>query len=134
MNESQLCQKLILLLPGDVQRIETSVGSGVPDMICCHKGVEYWVEAKVANPGILLRPAQLAWMMRRSRHNSLIFIMSADKLRTELTIHHYPVECTFMTRYWRVKSAPNHTIKWRDLPKFFTSKFTSLLESMRRIQ
>lgn len=49
------------------QRIETSTGSGIPDINVCYCGIELWIETKVATPTcrVLLRPFQWAWINRR---------------------------------------------------------------------
>jgi hypothetical protein len=69
MTEANFSRKLIGLFPREAhhQRIETSTGSGVPDMNVCHKGIEMWLELKVYTGGrVLIRREQHAWSLRRS--------------------------------------------------------------------
>jgi|DEB0MinimDraft_10_1074344.scaffolds.fasta_scaffold225487_1 Holliday junction resolvase len=54
----------------DFQRIETSTGSGVPDLNCCSfDGKECWIELKVEQAGgkVFLRKEQYAWGFRRAK-------------------------------------------------------------------
>jgi len=74
---TNLCKKL-RALGADVQTIETSTGSGVPDVNVCWHGVEFWIECKMIKKGkaCYLRPQQLAWFTRRKRSGGLVFILA----------------------------------------------------------
>lgn len=81
-------------LHGHWQRIETTTGSGVPDVNRCHKGVESWFELKVhTGPAIILpekaekkaRGAQVGWMKERSAHGGRCFLLLATNF-DELSI------------------------------------------------
>jgi hypothetical protein len=67
-----------LLYDAHIQRIETSTGSGIPDMNICWHGREFWAESKVATPGgnVLLRPFQWAWLKRRQSHGGKSVILA----------------------------------------------------------
>ena len=48
------------------QRVETTTGSGVPDVNGCHAGAEFWVECKVTHGwSLVIRDSQTAWITRR---------------------------------------------------------------------
>lgn len=80
MTPEQLLNKFIIdaLSRGKVhcQRIESSTGSGIPDINVRWMDQEFWIESK-ANPGpsAHIRPAQYAWMLRRARAGGLCFII-----------------------------------------------------------
>jgi len=74
------------------QRIETSAGSGVPDLnYCFPDGREGWIELKGTNSisfkrtkgerlkgqlcRVSLRPAQLAWHLDRLAHQGKVFVL-----------------------------------------------------------
>jgi hypothetical protein len=63
------------------QRIETTTGSGIPDINFCVQGFEGWLETKVFTPGrrVLLRPYQRAWMHRRLIAKGEVFIVALDE-------------------------------------------------------
>lgn len=57
-----------------MQRIESSTGSGVPDIEGCWAGESFWIELKAvdvkptkpgAKAGVKIRPAQINWLERR---------------------------------------------------------------------
>lgn len=55
-------------IPGHVQRVENSAGSGMPDVNVGYEGGEVWVELKATELNrVLLRKEQYAWSMRRYR-------------------------------------------------------------------
>jgi hypothetical protein len=66
MRESEVYQKTKQRLPGfDVDRIENTLSSGMPDTVITHDIGMIWAELKVQNHVNILddcRPAQLAWM------------------------------------------------------------------------
>jgi Holliday junction resolvase len=64
----------------DVQRIETSTGSGVPDINCCKNREEIWIETKCLNTvEAVLRPMQYAWLMRRQKAGGMCIILNLCK-------------------------------------------------------
>jgi hypothetical protein len=69
--EQKFSRKLLGMMPegAHCQRIETSTGSGVPDINVVHNGNEFWIETKVQTPAghVLLRPYQWSWLNRRKR-------------------------------------------------------------------
>lgn len=67
-----------LLFDAHVQRIETTTGSGVPDLNVCWYGIEFWAESKVETPGgnILLRPFQWAWMKKRQNAGGKVILLA----------------------------------------------------------
>lgn len=102
-------------LPGHTQRIESSTGSGIPDLNGCFRGVEYWVEFKVAMSGeTILRKEQYAWGMRRACASGGVWIVSLD---INIVMWKYPITVIprgISHKYVAVTSAPHHTILMRD--------------------
>jgi hypothetical protein len=63
-----------------VQRIETSTGSGVPDINCCKNGEEIWIETKCMDSIYpTLRPMQWAWMQQRIAHYGACWVLNLCK-------------------------------------------------------
>lgn len=62
------------------QRVENTVGTGVPDVNGCKNGVEVWVELKEGvklSSGIVrikIRREQNAWLLRRHRAGGLVYL------------------------------------------------------------
>lgn len=58
----------------DWQSVETPLtGGGVPDANYCVDGREGWVEFKLARTnGVVVRPDQVAWALRRIRHGGRV--------------------------------------------------------------
>ena len=68
------------MLQGHVQRLESAISLGVPDVNVCWNGREYWIELKVWTPGagILIRKEQWAWHNRRIANGGLCFMLCGD--------------------------------------------------------
>ena len=66
----------------DTQRIESTIGRGIPDITTCHRSTgEIWIEAK-AGPNPLkprLRPEQYAWAKRRAHFGGRCCVITQDK-------------------------------------------------------
>jgi hypothetical protein len=66
-------------LPGEVERVENAVNSGMPDISCAYEK-DYWIELKAVDgnnqtsPLTLLRPSQIIWHKKRGRQGSIIFV------------------------------------------------------------
>jgi len=60
----------------DWTSIESAMTSGgIPDCNYCMDGVEGWIEfKKMSGWRVPLRPDQIGWIMRRSRHGGRVFI------------------------------------------------------------
>lgn len=73
--EAQLYRWLLdeVLVGAHSQRIENTAGSGVPDINCCWRGVELWIECKMHDA--LLRPFQWAWINRRVAAGGRVFVL-----------------------------------------------------------
>lgn len=66
-----------------LQRVETPVGQGVPDVNYCHRGTEGWLELKSWSrktergqfkiPSI--RPAQIAWLRKRREAGGRAYLL-----------------------------------------------------------
>lgn len=82
MNEHQFYQKFQDHMKGHgahCQRIENTVGSGVPDINVCLLGMEAWAELKMIIPvGVLLRKEQYAWGMRRAQAGGTVVVIADD--------------------------------------------------------
>jgi len=49
--------------------------SGIPDLHGLHAGVDFWVECKQTKGwAVVLRPMQIAWILRRVRNGGRCFI------------------------------------------------------------
>lgn len=95
------------------QRIETSTGSGVPDMTVCLDGAEIWVETKVYYCGYtLLRPYQRAWMERRYCAGGTILIISHSPYERQVHVWKYGSCLTFIkfSQYLRIADKPHYRI------------------------
>lgn len=67
-----------------LQRIENSVGNGVPDTNGCWRGREFWIELKVARGlKVELTPLQAAWLRTRALAggNSWVLARKGDVFR-----------------------------------------------------
>lgn len=61
-----------------------STESGIPDLNGAYAGTEFWIECKITKTyAIVLRPAQIAWILRRIRNGGNVFI--AVRRRNRLT-------------------------------------------------
>ena len=73
------------LEPGiHLQRIENSVGNGVPDTNGCLAGRDFWIELKVAKGNkVALTPLQAAWLRTRWNVGGRSFVLArkGDVLR-----------------------------------------------------
>jgi hypothetical protein len=94
------------------QRIENMTGSGVPDITSCQDGLEVWIETKVEDPYVLLRPFQWAWMRSRWEKGGRVLVLAATKDLQFANIH-IPPEMRVEARnsgHLRVVSPPYQTI------------------------
>jgi hypothetical protein len=58
-------------------RVENTAGSGIPDVNCCHQGVEFWLELKIVRENrIQFRSSQIAWITERSGYSGRVFILA----------------------------------------------------------
>ena len=73
----------------DWQSVETGgTGRGVPDLNFCWRGIEGWVEFKLAKGWqVSLRPEQVGWLMRRSRAGGRTFIITRQQTKALDTLH-----------------------------------------------
>ena len=67
-------------------RIENGAGVGEPDINCCYRGIEFWLELKIGPPK--LRPAQYAWSMRRAKQGGRVYILA--RVVDYLAVWKYP--------------------------------------------
>ncbi len=64
-------------------RVENSVGSGMPDVEGCYKGVHFWIELKSVKRPIRkttlicpkFQPAQIPWLKRRALTGGNVFVL-----------------------------------------------------------
>lgn len=80
MREKEFKAKCRGLIKGHWQTIETTTTRGVPDVNVCFMGVETWLEFKVKHKskGILIRPEQRAWIMRRHLNKGRALVIAYD--------------------------------------------------------
>lgn len=71
-----LFKRNLTKLGWDFQAIETGgTGQGIPDANACLNGHEAWLEFKVTSTNAVgLRPEQVGWIERRTRHGGRVFI------------------------------------------------------------
>ena len=81
--EQKFYQRIVRAFPTwDFQRIETTTGSGVPDIHVCAKtrsgvAVTFWLETKIQKSKTTqIRKEQLAWTTKRGRLGDDVFIIS----------------------------------------------------------
>lgn len=90
--EQKFYQQIKQHLPGHVQRLESSAGSGVPDLTICHRGVEVWAELKCDLDGmILLRREQYAWGMRRSTAGGRVWVIAHIRAWRAIALWPFPL-------------------------------------------
>lgn len=64
------------------QRVENSVGNGVPDVNYCVDGKEGWIEYKVSRGWrIRLRPGQVGWLEQRTRYGGRVCLAVRRKAK-----------------------------------------------------
>lgn len=108
MRESEFTAKLMKIFidaKAHAQRIETTTGSGIPDINVHYKTLEFWVEAKVLDGkhGPLLRPYQMAWITRRHKANGIVYIMALDpKLMNVHIWRSSKMDGVFDGKYWEI--------------------------------
>ena len=89
-NEAGFRRWLISVAPKDalIQSIETSTGSGVPDIFLCIKGSLCWVELKDAEGGqCYMRVSQWLWMRRLLKAGGTGFLMIRHKAYKTIDIY-----------------------------------------------
>ena len=105
MKESSFWKYIKKYLPGEVERVENSVGEGMPDVCGTWRGVDYWIELKTIDKELkspfwvmpncealsaeaventknirkLLRYSQIIWHSRRSLHGALVYVLVRGK-------------------------------------------------------
>jgi len=108
-----------------IQRIENTVGSGIPDVNLCHKGNEAWVELKILTNGrTLLRGVQYAWGIKRSQAGGKVWVLCLDTRTEAIFMYRFPK--VRVERYAKKYLAVTST------PQFLTYKKTkfNLLETL----
>jgi hypothetical protein len=84
-SESHAVSAFIKNMPASwhIQKIETSTGSGVPDLNvaipdqCPQRSRELWIEVK-NGPGAHIQPFQVAWWIHRLRAGGIIWVLWFD--------------------------------------------------------
>jgi hypothetical protein len=73
------------------QRIETSVGLGIPDVNCCVNGVEFWLELKVSlGKRLAITKYQKAWILNRYKAGGLVFVLQKALSERALKLYDGP--------------------------------------------
>lgn len=113
-----------LLAGGHCQTIETTTGSGIPDINVCYDGKEFWVETKIAMPtgAVLLRPFQHAWIRRRASFGGKVMVLALEPVTDTVWVWWaYDIVVESQGKYLKIISAP-----WYSAPRSHT-KWTSLM-------
>lgn len=72
---------------GDVCRIESTTGGGVPDVNYAIQGHHGWIELKVAKRGkLIFEKFQIPWLRRRLHHMDALWILAL--VGPELCLYH----------------------------------------------
>lgn len=114
MSEKNFSRWLMSKLPGDVQRIETTIGRGTPDITWCHEGLEVWIETKVGLKNhIRLRPEQYAWGRRRAAAGGIVLVI-AETPERNIFVYRHPLEVRQCSKYMLITSDPDLVIERAD--------------------
>lgn len=116
--EKEFSAWLVKKLPGHVQRVENTVGNGVPDINVCYKEKEYWIETKVAAGAPLLRKEQYAWGTRRAKEGGIVEVWSYDTDIGCVFVYEFPVTVKKVRRYLRITSGPITILNLESVSKF----------------
>ncbi len=95
-------------IPGHLQRIETSTGSGVPDLVWCYDGRTIWIETKIELPsrGVLLRKEQYAWGHRHAAHKGRVIVL-ALMFDQQVAAWFFPkIDVIAVGKYLKIVSSP----------------------------
>ena len=74
--EQKFWQLLKPHVPGHVNRIENTVGVGIPDVTYCYQGTETWIELKA---GSVLRDSQYIWHHQHALAGGIVYLIQRDK-------------------------------------------------------
>lgn len=113
MRESEFNARLMKIFTdakAHAQRIESSTASGIPDINVHYKTLEFWVECKILDGkhGPLLRPYQMAWILRRQKAAGIVYIFGYDpKLQNVHIWRSSKMNAEFGGNYWEVQW-PSH--------------------------
>ena len=90
--ESKFYQELKKAWPNvHFQRIETSVGLGIPDVNCCVNGIEFWLELKVSlGKRLAITKYQKAWILNRYKAGGLVFVLQKALSERALKLYDGP--------------------------------------------
>lgn len=114
MSEKAFSQWLMSKLPGDAQRIETTIGRGIPDITWCNDGTEVWIETKVGPKNhIRLRPEQYAWGSRRAVAGGVVLVI-AETPEKNILVYRHPLEVRNCAQYVLIVSDPDMVISRHD--------------------
>jgi hypothetical protein len=70
-------------------RIENAATFGTPDVNCCYRGNEFWLELKVEQGGkVIIRPTQLAWLAKRVTVGGAVFIFTANYREQQCSLYY----------------------------------------------
>ena len=133
MNEAKFSSWLMQhWLSGDgvhAQRIETTTGSGIPDINFCVRSLEGWIETKVFTPSgtVLLRPYQRAWMHRRKMAGGECFVVALDNEGDVCAWRYDSIEGEMAGDYFKITSKPSTTLVRHSTSKQDFLKFISRL-------
>lgn len=108
---------------GHVQRIENTVGNGVPDLVWCYQGITRWLELKVGCGYPQLRPEQYAWGLRHVRAGGRVYVVRYCPVHLDLHLHQFgQFEVKPHGKYVEIRTPPYFSCK--------ASNFSGLLQSI----
>lgn len=96
--------------PWFTQRIETTTGSGIPDLWVSHAGAYAWIELKAAPAyNVQIRISQYAWIMKAAYHNVEVWIMNKCPKDDKVSVWTEPFEVSAgKAGYLRLVSCPDY--------------------------
>lgn len=107
-------------LPWFFQRIETTTGSGIPDIWAAHSGRGIWIETKACpKNSVAIRSSQYAWMCKVLWNGVPTFVWNRNpKRKTLIQIWVTPFDVEPMKKegYLRITSEPYIETNLKDFP------------------
>ena len=99
-----------------LQRIESTTGAGIPDLMGCSLGRYAWIELKVMlKQGVLLRREQYAWGLRHAKYQGRCLIVAENgDLIYVWKFPNVSVE-PYQKKYAKIVNDPAYTISKREI-------------------
>jgi len=113
LDEKRLYQWLRLNVKeygGHTERIENSIGSGMPDVMVIVRGVVYFVELKMfVKEDVLLRKMQYAWGMKHHKLGGRPMVLAWNMRQDRIVVWRFPLEVKVKGKYLAIQSEPSYS-------------------------